>query len=28
VQNNEKFPQQNHCLESLQLLLNHKIEKI
>jgi hypothetical protein len=27
VQNNEKLPQQNHCLGSLQLILNHKIEK-
>jgi hypothetical protein len=27
LQNNEKLPQQNHYLGSLQLILNHKIEK-
>jgi hypothetical protein len=27
VQNNEKLPQQNHSLGSLQLIRNHKIEK-
>ncbi len=27
LQNNKKLPQQNHYLGSLQLILNHKIEK-
>jgi hypothetical protein len=27
VQYNEKLPQQNHCLGSLQLILNLEIEK-